>query len=126
MKLIAYLLAFGTEIPIPTREIEIPEASDALLEQCDTKDKWITGRLGLAFHYGQNDFQPRPVRSVSVGDVIQLGDGSLHRVLGCGWEHLPPGTDVTKLERGKAASLIDAKLKGLVSEDVFNQLDGAR
>jgi hypothetical protein len=29
----------------------------------------------LVFHYGQNDFQPRPFPSVSVGDVIRLGEG---------------------------------------------------
>lgn len=94
MKIVAYLLAFGTEVPIPTREIEIPDdgsTNEALLD-------W-------AFTYGQNDFQPRPIRSVSVGDVIKLPDGSLHRVLGCGFEHLPAGTDINTLERGAAASL---------------------
>jgi hypothetical protein len=29
----------------------------------------------LVFHYGQNDFQPKPIESVSVGDVIRLGEG---------------------------------------------------
>jgi hypothetical protein len=105
VKVTAYLLAFGTEVPIPTREIEIPEVdADALLASCTTREAWVDGKLGLAFQYGQNDFQPRPIRSVSVGDVIKLGDGSLHRVLGCGWEPLPAGTDITTLERGASAS----------------------
>ena len=96
MKITAYLLAFGTETPIPTRTITVPseEASDdpnQLLES--------------VFYYGQNDFQPQPVRSLSVGDVVKLPDGSLHRVLGIGWEHLPEGTDIDTLERGFAASL---------------------
>lgn len=30
--------------------------------------------LGLVFYYGQNDFQPLPFCSVSVGDVIELTD----------------------------------------------------
>ena len=30
--------------------------------------------LALTFQYGQNDFQPKPVSSVSVGDVIELDD----------------------------------------------------
>jgi hypothetical protein len=105
MKLTAFLLAFGTEVPIPTREIEIPEEDgDGLLTKCNDRAAWVAGKLELAFMYGQNDFQPRPIRSVSVGDVIKLGDGSLHRVLGCGWEPLPAGTDVTTLERGASAS----------------------
>lgn len=106
MKVIAYLLALGTEVPVPTREIEIPEAeSDALLNECNEKEQWIEGRLELAFKYGQNDFQRRPCRSVVVGDVIQLGDGSLHRVLGASFERLPEGTDINTLERGTAALL---------------------
>lgn len=36
--------------------------------------------LNLAFRYGQNDFQPREFYSVSVGDVIDLGELGLHRV----------------------------------------------
>lgn len=97
MKITAYLLAFGTDVPIPTREIEIPESDTCAIERNDTL-------LDIAFRFGQNDFQPRPIRSVSVGDVIKLGDGSLHRVLGCGWEHLPAGTDINTLDRGAAAS----------------------
>lgn len=97
MHLIAYLLAFGTDTPIPTREIDIPE------HEIDEEPS-IDSLLELAFKFSQNDFQPRPIRSVSVGDVIKLGDGSLHRVLGCGWEPLPAGTDITTLERGASAS----------------------
>lgn len=119
MKILAFLLAFGTEVPIPTREILIPSAD---ISDTPTEDEM----LGLAFQYGQNDFQPHQIRSLSVGDVVKLPDGSLHRVLGMGWEHLPPGTDVTKLERGRAACLIDAKLKGLVDEATFKQLEGAQ
>lgn len=46
------------------REVEIPDVEipnqNALLDQ--------------VFYYGQNDFQPRPFPSVSVGDVVYLED----------------------------------------------------
>jgi hypothetical protein len=116
MRLTAYLLAFTTDVPIPTREIEIPaeRLAEAVVKMTDdtsldTAEKIMAaGRdlvLGLAYELGQEDFQRRGKRSVSVGDVIRLEDGSLHRVLGAGWEHLPKGTDINKLERGLAASL---------------------
>jgi hypothetical protein len=111
MRLTAYLLAFTTDVPIPTREIEIPaeRLAEAVVKMTDdtsldTAEK-IMAVLGLAYELGQEDFQRRGKRSVSVGDVIRLEDGSLHRVLGAGWEHLPKGTDINKLERGLAASL---------------------
>jgi hypothetical protein len=96
MKIVAYLLAFGTEVPVPTREIDVPD--DEIMGGVDSF-------LDAAYKYGQNDFQPRPIRSVSVGDVIQLPGGGLHRVLGSGFEALPEGTDINTLERGNAALL---------------------
>lgn len=35
----------------------------------------VDDKLDAVFHWGQNDFQPLPVPSVSVGDVIELPDG---------------------------------------------------
>lgn len=93
MKITAYLLAFGTDVPIPERIIEVPD---------DTPDD---GLLEAAFYYGQNDFQPQPVRSLSCGDVVKLPDGSLHKVLGVGWEALPEGTNLADLPRGPRASI---------------------
>ena len=62
MKVLVEMLAYvdkGTfrEVEIP--DVEIPN-QDALLDQ--------------VFYYGQNDFQPRQLPSVSVGDVIYLND----------------------------------------------------
>lgn len=49
--------------------------------------KGLTERLGLVFHYGQNDFQPRNDRySVSVADVIDLGNDELYVVKGMGFK----------------------------------------
>jgi hypothetical protein len=43
--------------------------------------------LDLVFHYGQNDFQPLPFYSVSVGDVIRVGEGRF-RVERVGFERI--------------------------------------
>ena len=46
--------------------------------------------LDTVFHYGQNDFQPLPLPSVSVGDVIENPhDGRLYRVEMTGFQPLP-------------------------------------
>ena len=54
------------------REVDVPddEVEDDLLE--------------LVYKYGQNDFQPRPIQSVSVGDVVELEDG-YHVCCNTGW-----------------------------------------
>jgi len=96
MQITVYLLAFGTEVPAPVRVVDLDR-----LEGKPTNEEL----LDLAFYYGQNDFQPKPIRSVSVGDVVKLPDGSLHKVLGAGFESLPAGTDINTLPRGREASL---------------------
>lgn len=63
------LHAFG-EAGAEIRTVEIPTAvltkarglaTDAIL-------------LGAIWYWGQNDFQPRPMRSLCAGDIIHLGD----------------------------------------------------
>jgi len=63
------------------REVDIP---DQMVEGVNMMDL-----LGLVFKYGQNDFQPSQQKcySVSVGDVIQIGNRYI-MVLGCGWAEL--------------------------------------
>ena len=94
MKITVFLLAFGIEVPIPERIVDL----DGLEGEQSNEEL-----LDLTFYYGQNDFQPQPQRSVSVGDVIKLPDGSLHKVLGSGFEALPAGTDINTLPRGRDA-----------------------
>jgi hypothetical protein len=56
----------------------------------DVPDDKLTGTLEdleAIFHYGQNDFQNKPLPSVSVGDVVEL-DGEYHIVKGSGWKKL--------------------------------------
>lgn len=51
----------------------------------------LTGKLGqdldLIFRYGQNDFQPQPICSVSVGDVAEF-DGEPYMVMSSGWKKM--------------------------------------
>jgi len=58
-----HMLAFNKKGTI--RKVDIP------YEQGDQAE--VEDYLEETFKYGQNDFQPQPMTSVSVGDVIQLG-----------------------------------------------------
>ena len=98
MQITVHLLAFGTDVPIPTRLVDLPED---MVGESDQPGHL----LDLTFYFGQNDFQPKPVRSVSVGDVIELPDGALHRVLGIGFESLGD-RELSSLERGRDCCFI--------------------
>jgi hypothetical protein len=54
------------------RVVEIP--ADKIPPNAAPTPELLDTVLGLVFHYGQNDFQPRPCPSVSVGDVIRFGE----------------------------------------------------
>ena len=64
-----------------TRKVEVP-LSD--LENCDSDEQV----LNLIYRLGQNDFQPRPMPSVSAGDVIRLKQGILYLVKNVGFEKI--------------------------------------
>lgn len=100
-----FLLSFNNETPIPTREVDIPSEEVAKIHPGRFTEEARGSLLELVFYYGQNDFQPKPIRSVSCGDVIKLPDGSLHKVLGVGFEALPLDTDINTLPRGSRATL---------------------
>jgi hypothetical protein len=102
MKITVYLLAFGTEVPVPERIVDVP---DNLQGSRDDGGPTTEELLEQVFFYGQNDFQPKPIRSVSCGDVVRLPDGGLFKVLGAGWEAIQPNTDINTLPRGREASL---------------------
>jgi len=93
----AYQTAFHRgEGPVKIRPILIPQ--DEVREPWRERAELRLHLLSKSFYYGQNDFQPRSDRySVSVGDVIELPDGSRHRVLGAGFAELEPGEDPTAL-----------------------------
>lgn len=60
------------------REIDVPDA-----ELVGTVEE----KLERVFRWGQNDFQPRPCPSLSVGDVVCL-DGRDFLVRSFGWREL--------------------------------------
>lgn len=68
-----HAFAYGKirKVRIPEEEAKKAASDDDLLE--------------LAFMYGQNNIQPLPIASVSVGDVVILPSGSRHRVQGVGF-----------------------------------------
>lgn len=65
------------------RTVEIPAAERFA-------EKVPMAQLDLVYRYGQNDFQPQRMPSVSMGDVIRL-HGKRYRVASMGFE------DVTNL-----------------------------
>jgi len=86
----AHLAAFRYEgEPVAVREIEIPE-EDVRKIIGDNKTSVGTGfdLAELAFKYGQNDFQPRPMRSVSVDDVVEIPLYGRFLVEGVGFSYL--------------------------------------
>lgn len=74
MKVNVHMLAYAE--PYVIREVLIPDDHDR-----ETAD----GILDAVYYFGQNDFQQRLCPSVSMGDVIELPDGSLHIVRACGF-----------------------------------------
>lgn len=79
MKFIVELLAYGKDGEV--REVEIKN-----LLKYDVR-KAANEILQLIYEYGQNDMQPQEHPSVSVGDVIRLGEDR-HLVLPVGFKKL--------------------------------------
>jgi len=70
------------------RKVEVPWSE---LRFYDTHA--IENNLGIIFKWGQNDFQPQELPSVSMGDVICY-DGDRYLVLSVGFRKLGEG-DIT-------------------------------
>lgn len=79
MKINVLMLAF--EDPEKIRVVEIPDDEVKLGAVAEAL-------AGLVFHYGQNDFQPQLICSVSVGDVIDLGEQGLWVVVPVGFKQV--------------------------------------
>jgi hypothetical protein len=65
------------------RTVTIPDDEHkrlAIATAFASRQQAINLTLEAVFKWGQNDFQPLPMPSVSVGDVIRLHDGSRYRV----------------------------------------------
>ena len=67
------LLAFEEPGRVDIREVYLPEFNEERIKEVYIKSLHKDSLLGSIFYYGQNDFQPKEQRSVSVGDVIRLG-----------------------------------------------------
>lgn len=63
------LWAFGEG---EVRQVEIP---DVLVKDLADKPAMLHTVLGAVFRYGQNDYDPQQLPSVSVGDVINIYGG---------------------------------------------------
>jgi len=68
MKFKVHMLAFCKKGTV--REVDIPKS---VLPTTQPAHVLTTAILELIFRYGQNEFQPQKLPSVSVGDVIQGG-----------------------------------------------------
>lgn len=75
MKYKVYMLAFEQG---KIREVEVPEAEVS----ASTEDL-----LERIFYWGQNDFQPQKICSVSTGDVAEV-NGEFWQVRGVGWKRM--------------------------------------
>lgn len=78
------------------RVVEVPHAEVEQAQYLDRAQRADIGRfgphiLGPIYHYGQNDFQAKPIRSVSVGDIIRLPGGDRWVVKGVGFAKVPAG-----------------------------------
>lgn len=74
--------------PARVRVVEIPD--DRLFDSVDHD-------LELIFMYGQNDFQPQNMCSVSVGDMVEY-KGKLYTCAPNGWDEVKLGRQYVRFE----------------------------
>ena len=81
------MMAFCTEVG------EKPVIREVNVDWSDLPDRSIASDpediLGMIYEYGQNDFQPKEMPSVSAGDVIEMED-NLYLVAGLGFKKMSP------------------------------------
>ena len=81
--------AMSRDFFFPMTQVRVVDVPDTELN-----DK-VENDLQRIFYYGQNDFQPANVPSVSVGDVV-IYHGEFYRVQPIGWMKLEPVKGETK------------------------------
>jgi hypothetical protein len=83
------MTAFGSEkkaiSEIPVRYVDVP--TEEITSESDNT-------LNLIYEYGQNDFQQKPIRSVSMGDIVKL-DGEFFIVWSIGFINLKDYDDAS-------------------------------
>lgn len=97
-----------------TFEVEMHKFHGGAIRRVDVPADEVRGAdddqiLELVFRYGQNDFQPKQMSSVSVGDVVRL-NGKRYRVEPMGFATLRtnpanviPGWNCTDIRNGKTS-----------------------
>jgi hypothetical protein len=74
MKIRVIMLAFHG--PDTIREVDVPDSEITFaVNRGETREERLQSVLSLVYHYGQNDNQPMPMPSVSMGDVIRYACG---------------------------------------------------
>lgn len=77
-------------------EVELWMFQEGQIRTVEVPDDELTGKvkgdLEAIFKYGQNDFQPLPLPSVSVGDVVRYR-GERHLVVSIGFRPVTPEND---------------------------------
>ena len=101
MKVKTHLLAFEED---KIRMVEIPDDTGVFEDHI----------LDATFKYGQNDFQPQPMPSLSVGDVIEL-KGEYHLVMPVGFRKITP----SEFESYKAIPMRDRSMNVYKMEDAI-------
>lgn len=82
-----HMLAFAAKgDKTQVRLVEIPIDTNQDLSSYEGEELWSV--LGMAFEYGQNEFQPRQMPSVSVGDVVELGGRRFFMVMPMGFKEI--------------------------------------
>lgn len=91
-----HMLAFATDKgeEVKVRKVDVPkEEWDGL----NVDRHFLDARLGLVYHYGQNDFQAKRINSVSAGDVI-LFENEYYMVAPVGFRKLTTDEYTSYLE----------------------------
>jgi hypothetical protein len=96
------------EVLIPTERM----AKIALLPE----DKKLSSILDAVFYYGQNDFQPQEMPSVSAGDVIFWND-QIFKVMGVGF-HKMTGLEYAKYAKQNQEERMKHSLYALAEGEI--------
>lgn len=104
MKVKTHLLAFEEDM---IRMVEIPD-------EVGVRGASEDDILNETFAYGQNDFQPQQMPSLSVGDVIEL-NGEYHLIMSVGFKKIAQ----SEFESYKAIPMRDRSMSVYKMEDAI-------
>ena len=89
-------------------EVEMWMFEEGKIREVNVPDHEIANRthqnLDLVFKYGQNDFQPQKLPSVSTGDVIRY-ENKRYMVMGTGFKEVTEETDPANIKSREERAL---------------------